>query len=72
MGPVRQSEALVGELFDAYMAGANMPGRWGEAYRQAGSKISRARIVADFIAGMTDPYAIDQHAALFDAKTRIG
>ncbi len=72
MGPVRQSEALVGELFDAYMAGAKMPGRWGEAYRQADSKISRARIVADFIAGMTDPYAIDQHAALFDAKTRIG
>jgi dGTPase len=28
----------------------------------------RARIVADFIAGMTDPYALDEHQRLFDAR----
>ena len=72
MGPVRQSERLVGELFDAYMGGAALPGRWAEAYRRSESDIGRARIVCDFVAGMTDPYAEEQHAALFDAKARIG
>ena len=72
MGPVRQSERLVGELFDAYMGGAAMPGRWAEAYRRSESDSGRARIVCDFVAGMTDPYAEEQHAALFDAKARIG
>lgn len=72
MGPVRQSEQLVGELFDAYMGGADMPGRWGKAYRRSNGDTGRARIVSDFVAGMTDPYAEEQHAALFDAKARIG
>jgi dGTPase len=27
---------------------------------------ARARVVSDFIAGMTDPYAIEQHARLCD------
>ncbi len=72
MGPVRASEQLVGELFDAYMSGAEMPGRWAEAYRRSNGDIGRARIVSDFVAGMTDPYAKEQHAALFDAKARIG
>ena len=72
MGPVRQSERLVGELFDVYMAGAPMPGRWAEAWRRGSDETGRARIVCDFVAGMTDPYAIEQHAALFDAKARIG
>lgn len=72
MGPVRQSERVVAELFDAYMGGAEMPGRWAEAFRRSNDDFGRARIVADFVAGMTDPYAEEQHAALFDAKGRIG
>ena len=64
MGPVRRSEKVVAELFDHYMAAADMPGRWGEAARNAGDRGMRAGIVADFIAGMTDPYAEEQHARL--------
>jgi dGTPase len=67
MVPVRESEAVVDRLFEAYMADADMPGRWGEAGR-AVSGAARARIVADFIAGMTDPYALDEHQRLFDAR----
>ncbi len=67
MVPVRQSETVVERLFAAYMADADMPGRWGEAGR-AVSGTDRARIVADFIAGMTDPYALDEHQRLFDAR----
>ncbi|MBB4050697.1 dGTPase [Devosia subaequoris] len=67
MVPVRESETVVERLFAAYMADADMPGRWGEAGR-AVSGTGRARIVADFIAGMTDPYALDEHQRLFDAR----
>ncbi|GAB5427008.1 MAG: deoxyguanosinetriphosphate triphosphohydrolase [Devosia indica] len=67
MVPVRESEAVVERLFASYMADADMPGRWGEAGR-AVDGADRARIVADFIAGMTDPYALDEHQRLFDAR----
>jgi len=67
MVPVRESEAVVERLFAAYMAEADMPGRWGEAGRVV-SGAERARIVADFVAGMTDPYALDEHQRLFDAR----
>ena len=68
MRPVRESEAVVERLFAAYMESADMPGRWGEAAAAAGDATLRARIIADFIAGMTDPYALDEHQRLFDAR----
>jgi dGTPase len=68
MAPVRQSEALVAALFDHYLASGDMPGRWGRAAATAASAAERARVVADFIAGMTDPYAEADHARLFDGK----
>ncbi len=67
MAPVLESEAVVERLFAHYMANADMPGRWGEAGR-AVDGLHRARIVADFIAGMTDPYALDEYQRLFDAR----
>ena len=68
MAPVRRSEAVVAALFDTYLAGNGMPGRWGEAVDIAPNPSARARIVCDFIAGMTDPYALDEYARLFDAR----
>ena len=68
MAPVRHSQDLVAELFDRYFASAYMPGRWGDTAREATNDAARARIVADFIAGMTDPYAEAEHARLFDGK----
>jgi dGTPase len=67
MVPVRESEAVVERLFERFMDTADMPGRWGESGR-AVTGADRARIVADYIAGMTDPYALDQHQRLFDAR----
>ncbi|HEY9009966.1 MAG TPA: deoxyguanosinetriphosphate triphosphohydrolase [Devosia sp.] len=72
MAPVRRSQGVVAELFDAYLAGGTMPGRWAEAWRRSNDEAGRARIVCDFVAGMTDPYAFEQHAALFDGKGPIG
>lgn len=67
MAPVRESQKVVADLFDHYMHRDGMRGRWAEAARNAASDYERARIVCDFVAGMTDPYAIDDHARLFDA-----
>ena len=68
MAPVRQSETVITELFGRYMASRDLPGRWGEAAAAAPNAGHLARIVADFIAGMTDPYALDEYARLFDAR----
>src|SRR3569623_1498908 len=71
MAPVRSSEALVGDLFDRYFATADMPGRWGQAARAAMSPAERARVVADFVAGVTDPYAEAEHARLVDGQRAV-
>ena len=68
MEPVRRGEAVVAALFDRYFEDGGMPGRWGEMAARAGDDAGRARVVADFVAGMTDPYALDEYARLFDAR----
>ena len=45
---------------------AEMPGPWGAAGGSDGNE-ARAAVVADFVAGMTDRYAIKEHRRLFDA-----
>ncbi|QDZ10060.1 deoxyguanosinetriphosphate triphosphohydrolase [Devosia ginsengisoli] len=68
MGPVRQSETVVTDLFARYMETRDLPTRWGEAAASAPDAAHLARIVTDFIAGMTDPYALDEYQRLFDAR----
>jgi dGTPase len=65
MAPVRESEVIVTELFQSYMTNRDMPGRWG-VFAMSADEPTLARTVCDFIAGMTDPYAIEEHARLFD------
>jgi dGTPase len=71
MAPVRVSEAVIAALFDRYMETADLPGHWGEAVAAATGFAERSRIIADFIAGMTDPYALDEYARLFDARVEF-
>ena len=71
MAPVRQSQEVVSDLFEHYLARCDLPGHWGEAVLQATDEAAAARIVCDFVAGMTDPYALEQHARLFDAAERL-
>jgi dGTPase len=53
----------VRRLFTAYMTDPSaMPREW--AAKADGQ--TRARAVADYIAGMTDRFAIAEHARLFD------
>ncbi|HVX91254.1 MAG TPA: hypothetical protein VHC20_06570, partial [Candidatus Paceibacterota bacterium] len=39
--------------------------------KQSSGDAGRARIVADYIAGMTDRYAILEHGRIFDAGERV-
>lgn len=68
MTHVKASEDVVAAVFDRLLETADMPGHWGEAARTAPNEAKRARIVCDFVAGMTDPYALDLHERLFDAR----
>ncbi len=60
----RKVQAIVQDLFTAYMEDVNrMPGQFATA-ASAAEGADRARVVADFIAGMTDRYAITAHESL--------
>jgi dGTPase len=60
-----QADAIVRRLFEAYLADpGTMPSNWAAKAGQG----ERARAVADYIAGMTDRFAIHEHARLFDGS----
>jgi dGTPase len=60
----RKVQAMVKDLFAAYMEDENrMPEQFAIA-AAAAQDADRARVVADFIAGMTDRYAIAAHETL--------
>ncbi len=63
-------ERIVGDLFEAFHKNYQLfPDNWQRRVEEAGAvddEQLRARIVADYIAGMTDRYAIREHERLFD------
>jgi len=67
-----EAERVVAELFDAYFADPRlMPEGWREGLDRAPDRI-KARDVADFLAGMTDTYALKEHRRLFDHTPDLG
>ena len=61
------AQAVVADLFVRYMRSpGDLPWRDRQAAAQAGP-----REVADFIAGMTDRYALSEHARLFDSTPEL-
>lgn len=63
-------EKIVNDLFKAFTTNYRLlPDPWQRRVEEAGGMIDNialARIVADYIAGMTDRYAIREHERLFD------
>ena len=60
-----KAERIVGDLFDVFLDRPEcMPDDW--QLRINGDKKAKARVVCDYIAGMTDRYAMVEHARLFD------
>ena len=70
MQVMRGAERIVADLFARYMA---EPGEMPAAWRNADGEDTAAReaVVADFVAGMTDRYAINEHRRLFDATPEL-
>lgn len=59
-----EAAEAIAALFAAYMdQPARMPGEWAER-ALAGDEARRARAVCDYIAGMTDGYALEERARL--------
>lgn len=67
-----KAKRVVRDLFAALHADARlMPPEFfdaAQAYEQQAGDAGRARAVADYIAGMTDRYALDEHERLFDPR----
>ena len=63
-------ERIIPDLFNTFMKHYNLlPDHWQRRVEEAGGlidNIAQARIVCDYIAGMTDRYAIREHERLFD------
>ncbi len=72
MKPVSVSEKIIADLFAHYFTQGGLPGAWQKKADGAPNEHSRARVIADFIAGMTDPYALDEYERLFDARPDFG
>jgi len=62
-----QVTRVVEDLFPLYMARPDLlPEEWQSDVVAAQGETARARLVADYIAGMTDRFALDQHRMLLD------
>jgi len=65
------AERLVCGLFARYLERrGDMPAEWAQTADEA-DEAARLRHIADFIAGMTDRYALTEHARLFDSTPEL-
>lgn len=68
---MEDAEGVVRDLFAHYNARpGDMPAEWRSGFA-AEDEGARARAVADFIAGMTDRYALEEHARHFDSTPEL-
>jgi dGTPase len=65
------AERVVRDLFSHFMANpADLPTEWADGLAALG-EAARARRVGDYIAGMTDRYALVEHAKYFTATPEL-
>ena len=66
------ADRVLRDLFKRYTADPDeMPEGWRGLLADAGEAV-KARHVADFLAGMTDTYALKEHRRLFDHTPDLG
>jgi len=71
MSVMRDAERIVADLFAKYRAD---PAAMAEAWHAASQRLDdrrRARLICDFVGGMTDRFAIAEHRRLFDATPNL-
>jgi dGTPase len=65
-----KARRVVRELFQLFLAEPEcLPGEWRAL--TGGDEPATARIVADYLAGMTDRFALDEHRRLFDTYAPV-
>ncbi|MDX2094876.1 MAG: deoxyguanosinetriphosphate triphosphohydrolase [Alphaproteobacteria bacterium] len=65
-----KARRVVGELFRFFHAEPNcLPNVW-YAQTDGAESLRTAEVIADFIAGMTDRFALEEHARIFDPMSR--
>jgi dGTPase len=66
------AEVVVADLFRHYAeVPADMPAAWAMALLAGRNERQRARLITDFVAGMTDRFAIAEHRRLFDVTPEL-
>jgi dGTPase len=71
MSVMNDAEGVVRDLFGHYTANiADLPAEWRDRL-DSSDVAARARRVGDYIAGMTDRYALVEHAKYFKATPEL-
>jgi dGTPase len=66
-----EAEEIVSDLFASYQSDpCKLPPEWQDSIAQE-SQASRARRIGNFIAGMTDRFALTEHQRLFDSTPEL-
>ena len=68
MRMTNKGDRVLRDLFKAYV---DEPRMLGEGTRRQLAQLPLQRVVCDYIAGMTDRFALDEHARLFDPRERV-
>jgi dGTPase len=63
-----QARRILAQMFALYVAEPDvLPAEWYARLREM-DEAGRARVICDYIAGMTDRYAIEEHRRLFNLE----
>lgn len=66
-----KAKRVVSDLFDLLSSEPNLlPSEW-RPQAETDDAAARARVVSDYVSGMTDPYALEEHRQLFDTSRRM-
>jgi dGTPase len=63
-----KAERFLTQLFESYCA---CPALLPSAYQAKFAEHGRERVICDYLAGMTDRYALDEYKRLFDPYMRV-
>jgi len=70
-GIMQEAEGVISDLFARYLAAPqDLPVEWAPQ-GEKGEDVGRLRRIGDFIAGMTDRYALVEHARLFEVTPEL-
>ncbi len=68
----RRVTAMINDLFPLFLSDPSLlPAEWQVDVARAGTDTDLARTVLDYVAGMTDRFAIQEHARLFGAAGEV-